>query len=166
MRRKQVVVALGVVAQIAMNAAQATGWRARSETVAQAAKQEPGFNYDESRVAPYTLPDPLAYKGGTVTSPTWSVITPLPILVASMVSGWLLYLPVVVVLLAVAHLFYAMPLPQNWVSLLVMVTLGVCAFRAIGLILAAVAGFLYNYAIGPSVWSVFGGDGRWLGAVT
>lgn len=31
---------------------------------------------------------------------------------------------------------------------------------------AAVAGFLYNYAIGPSTWSVFGADGRWLGDVT
>ena len=31
-----------------------------------------------------------------------------------------------------------MPLPQNWLSLFVMVSLGVCALRAIGLILAAV----------------------------
>ncbi|MBC8086379.1 MAG: hypothetical protein H7Z40_03880 [Phycisphaerae bacterium] len=31
---------------------------------------------------------------------------------------------------------------------------------------AAVAGFLYSYAIGPSAWSVFGTDGRWLGDVT
>jgi len=65
-------------------------------------------------------------------------ISPLPILVAAMVAGWLLYLPVVVVLLAVAHGLYGMKLPHNWVSLLAMVTLGVCAFRAIGLILAAV----------------------------
>jgi ABC-2 type transport system permease protein len=65
-------------------------------------------------------------------------IGPLPILVAAMVSGWLLYLPVVVVLLAVAHFQYAMPLPRNWISLFLMVSLGVCAFRAIGLILASV----------------------------
>jgi hypothetical protein len=31
---------------------------------------------------------------------------------------------------------------------------------------AAVAGFLTDYSIGPSVWSVFGADGRWLGDVT
>jgi imidazolonepropionase-like amidohydrolase/ABC-type multidrug transport system permease subunit len=65
-------------------------------------------------------------------------ISPLPILVAAMVSGWILYLPAVVVLLALAHFIYAMPLPPNWISLFVMVTLGVCALRAIGLILAAV----------------------------
>ncbi len=65
-------------------------------------------------------------------------IGPLPILTAAMISGWLLYLPVVAILLAVAHFQYAMPLPQNWISLFLMVTLGVCAFRAIGLILAAV----------------------------
>lgn len=70
MRGKRVVVALGVLAQVAMAAAQGTGWQARSETVAQAAKQQPGFNHDESRVAPYTLPDLLAYEGGKVMSPT------------------------------------------------------------------------------------------------
>jgi hypothetical protein len=67
-----VVVALGILAQIAMAAAQGTGWQARSESVAQAAKQQPGFNYDESRVEPYTPTDPLASKGARVTSPeTW-----------------------------------------------------------------------------------------------
>jgi imidazolonepropionase-like amidohydrolase/ABC-type multidrug transport system permease subunit len=65
-------------------------------------------------------------------------IGPLPILIAAMVSGWLLYLPVVVVLLAVAHFQYAMPMPRNWISLFLMVSLGVCAFRSIGLILASV----------------------------
>ena len=65
-------------------------------------------------------------------------ISPMPILLASMVSGWLLYLPVLVLLILVAHFGYAMPMPQNWVSLFLMTSLGVCAFRAIGLILAAV----------------------------
>ncbi len=55
-----------------------------------------------------------------------------------MVSGWLLYLPVMVLLVLVGHFGYAMPMPQKWVSLLLMTSLGVCAFRAIGLILAAV----------------------------
>jgi imidazolonepropionase-like amidohydrolase/ABC-type multidrug transport system permease subunit len=66
-------------------------------------------------------------------------ITPMPILVASMVSGWLLYLPVLIVIVTLAHLLYAMPLPHNWGSLFLIVSLGVCAFRAIGLILASVA---------------------------
>jgi imidazolonepropionase-like amidohydrolase/ABC-type multidrug transport system permease subunit len=63
---------------------------------------------------------------------------PLPILVASVASGWLLYLPVVALLLAVAHFVYAMPLPRNWIPLFLMATLGLCAFRAIELILASV----------------------------
>ena len=66
-------------------------------------------------------------------------ISPLPILVAAMASGWVLYLPAVAVLLALAHFIYGMPMPPNWISLFLMVTLGVCALRAIGLILAAVA---------------------------
>jgi len=65
-------------------------------------------------------------------------ISPLPLLVASMVSGWLLYLPVIVLIAGLAHVLYAMPLPQHWISLFAMASLGVCAFRAIGLILAAV----------------------------
>lgn len=72
MRGKRVVVALGILTPIAMAAAQGTGWQARSESVAQAAKQQPGFNYDESRVEPYTPADPLASRGTRVTSPeTW-----------------------------------------------------------------------------------------------
>ena len=65
-------------------------------------------------------------------------IGPLPILLAAMASGWLLYLPVVAILLGVAHFKYAMPMPQNWLSLFWMVSLGVCSFRAIGLMLAAI----------------------------
>lgn len=65
-------------------------------------------------------------------------ISPLPILVASMASGWLLYLPVIVLIAGLAHVLYAMPLPQHWISLFLMASLGVCAFRALGLILAAV----------------------------
>jgi imidazolonepropionase-like amidohydrolase/ABC-type multidrug transport system permease subunit len=66
-------------------------------------------------------------------------ITPLPILVASMASGWLLYLPVLVLLVGLAHFLYGMPMPQNWFSLFLMASIGVCSFRALGLILGAVA---------------------------
>jgi imidazolonepropionase-like amidohydrolase/ABC-type multidrug transport system permease subunit len=65
-------------------------------------------------------------------------ISPLPILVAAMVSGWLLFLPVLFLLVGLAHFMYAMPMPQNWFSLFLMASLGVCSLRAIGLILAAV----------------------------
>lgn len=65
-------------------------------------------------------------------------ISPMPILIAAMVCGWLLYMPLVAVLILLAHFVYGMPLPQHWLSLLALISLGVCAFRAIGLILAAV----------------------------
>jgi imidazolonepropionase-like amidohydrolase/ABC-type multidrug transport system permease subunit len=65
-------------------------------------------------------------------------ISPLPILIASMASGLLLYLPVIALIAGLAHVIYAMPLPQHWISLVLMASLGVCAFRAIGSILAAV----------------------------
>jgi imidazolonepropionase-like amidohydrolase/ABC-type multidrug transport system permease subunit len=65
-------------------------------------------------------------------------ISPLPILVAMMVSGWLIFVPVLFLVVGLAHFLYAMPLPQNWFSLFLMASLGVCSMRAIGLILAAV----------------------------
>lgn len=66
-------------------------------------------------------------------------ISPLPLLVASMASGVLLYLPVIALIVGLAHGLYAMPMPQHWVSLVLIAALGVCAFRALGLILAAVS---------------------------
>ncbi len=74
-------------------------------------------------------------------------ISPLPILVAAMVSGWLLFLPVLVLLVGLAHVLYAMPIPQNWLSLFVMASLGVCSLRAIGLILAAVTNTMQEATI-------------------
>jgi imidazolonepropionase-like amidohydrolase/ABC-type multidrug transport system permease subunit len=74
-------------------------------------------------------------------------ISPLPILIASMASGWLLYLPVLILLVALAHFQYAMPMPQNWLSLFLMCSVGVCAFRAIGLILGAVANTMQEATI-------------------
>jgi imidazolonepropionase-like amidohydrolase/ABC-type multidrug transport system permease subunit len=74
-------------------------------------------------------------------------ISPLPILVAAMISGWLLFLPVLFLLVGLAHFIYLMPLPQNWFSLFIMATLGVCAMRAIGLILAAVTNTMQEATI-------------------
>ena len=74
-------------------------------------------------------------------------ISPLPILMAAMVSGWVLYVPALVILVGLAHFMYAMPLPRNWLSLFVMASLGVCAFRGIGLILAAVTNTMQEATI-------------------
>jgi imidazolonepropionase-like amidohydrolase/ABC-type multidrug transport system permease subunit len=66
-------------------------------------------------------------------------ISPAPILSASLVTGWLLYLPNVVLTFGLAHYMWSMPLPRNGISLLVLLSAGVAAFRAIGLIVGAVA---------------------------
>lgn len=44
------------------------GWAASPEAVAEASAGQPGFNYEESRVPPYTLPDVLGQGPSRVTS--------------------------------------------------------------------------------------------------
>ena len=65
-------------------------------------------------------------------------ITPAPLLVASVVTGWLLYMPNVILILTLAHFVYGMPWPHSLASILVFVTICIVGFRAIGLILASV----------------------------
>ena len=66
-------------------------------------------------------------------------ISPLPLLVASVVTGWVLFLPSILLMLGLAHFVYEMPWPPALISLLVFDSLGIAAFRSIGLILASVA---------------------------
>jgi ABC-type multidrug transport system permease subunit len=66
-------------------------------------------------------------------------ITPGPLLVASMVTGWIIFMPYILVLLALSHYYYHMPWPQHMVALLGFISLGLIAFRAIGLVIASVA---------------------------
>lgn len=65
-------------------------------------------------------------------------ITPAPILVGSLFTGWIVFLPTVIFFLVIARLRYGMPVPLHWLSLIVMVSAGVLAFRGIGLIIASV----------------------------
>jgi len=65
-------------------------------------------------------------------------ITPLPLLVASVVTGWILYMPNVLLIFSLAHFIYGMPWPQSIGSILLFVSVGIVGFRAIGMILAAV----------------------------
>ena len=65
-------------------------------------------------------------------------ITPAPLLVASMVTGWILYMPSVIIMLTLAHFYYGMPVPERWISLLILISIGSFALRAIGLIVASV----------------------------
>ncbi len=65
-------------------------------------------------------------------------ISPVPLLVASMTTGVLLYFPAVVLTLFLAHQFYGMTIPSNLISFFVFVAVGAVAFRSIGLIIASV----------------------------
>ena len=65
-------------------------------------------------------------------------ISPAPLLVASMVTGWILYMPSVLLLLTLAHFYYLMPVPDHLFSLLLLIGIGSFAMRAIGLIVASV----------------------------
>jgi ABC-2 type transport system permease protein len=66
-------------------------------------------------------------------------ITPAPLLVGSMVTGWLIFLPYIVLLLFMSHSLYHLPLPKDMLGLLVFISLALIAFRALGLVIAAVA---------------------------
>src|SRR6476646_4928241 len=66
-------------------------------------------------------------------------ITPAPLLVGSMVTGWAIFIPYIVLLLLMAHFIYAMPLPLHFFELLVFISLGLVAFRSLGLVIASVA---------------------------
>lgn len=66
-------------------------------------------------------------------------ISPLPLLVASAVTGWVLFMPNTLLMLVLAHFVYGMPWPPTLFSLLIFISLGILAFRSIGLILASVA---------------------------
>ncbi len=65
-------------------------------------------------------------------------ITPGPLLAASVVTGWILYMPNVILILALAHYLYGMPWPQSMLSILIFVSVAIVGFRAIGAILASV----------------------------
>ena len=65
-------------------------------------------------------------------------ITPGPILVSSIVTGWLVFLPALAIFIGILHFRYAMPMPRSPISLLVFLSIGVVAFRAMGLIIASV----------------------------
>jgi len=66
-------------------------------------------------------------------------IGPLPLLVAATVTGWIVFMPYVFLMFALAHFIYGMPWPATMGSILIFVTVGIVGFRAIGMILASVA---------------------------
>src|SRR5579884_1122672 len=61
-----------------------------------------------------------------------------PILVSSLVTGTLSYLPAALLIIALAHFMYGMPWPQRPISLFLYVCLGLLSFRALGMMIASV----------------------------
>lgn len=74
-------------------------------------------------------------------------ISPLPLLVASTVTGLVVYMPYVVLMLALAKWHYGMVMPRHIVSVFVFIGLGVTAIRSIGLIVASVANSMQESGI-------------------
>jgi imidazolonepropionase-like amidohydrolase/ABC-type multidrug transport system permease subunit len=74
-------------------------------------------------------------------------ISPLPLLVASSVTGLVIYIPYVVVMLALAQRMYGMTMPKHMVAVLFFIVLGVAAIRSIGLIVASVVNSVQESAI-------------------
>jgi len=66
-------------------------------------------------------------------------ITPAPMLVASMITGWMIFLPYILLLLTLSHFWYHMPWPSQFGSLVIFISLGLIAFRGIGMVIASVA---------------------------
>jgi imidazolonepropionase-like amidohydrolase/ABC-type multidrug transport system permease subunit len=60
-----------------------------------------------------------------------------PIIVASLVSGLVAFLPTVFLFIFFARVIYHMPVPHNLLSLVIFVCIGVVSFRAMGMIIAA-----------------------------
>lgn len=61
-----------------------------------------------------------------------------PIIVASMVSGWVAYIPTVLLFFIFSKFIFQAPLPANLLSVLIFVSIGLLTFRAMGMIVAAV----------------------------
>ncbi|HLW52864.1 MAG TPA: ABC transporter permease [Candidatus Angelobacter sp.] len=66
-------------------------------------------------------------------------ITSGPLLAASMVTGWVIFMPSIVMLLAISHYWNYMPWPDHMIVLLIFVSIALVSFRAIGLVIASVA---------------------------
>src|SRR5205823_259254 len=74
-------------------------------------------------------------------------ISPLPLLVASMITGLVVYMPYIALMFAVSKARYGMVMPRHIWSLVIFVMMGVTAFRSIGLIVASVVNSMQESGI-------------------
>lgn len=65
-------------------------------------------------------------------------ISAAPMLVASLATGLLNFLPSAVIMVLLSHFIYGMDWPERWFSLLIFLAIGALAFRALGLVIASV----------------------------
>ncbi len=65
-------------------------------------------------------------------------VGPLPIIVASLVSGLVSFIPSALFFFLFANLIYKLPLPHSFFSVLLFICVAVIAFRAMGMIIASV----------------------------
>lgn len=66
-------------------------------------------------------------------------ITSGPLLAASMVTGWVIFMPSILLLLFMSHFWNYMPWPNHLPTLLAFVSVALVAFRSMGLVIASVA---------------------------
>jgi len=74
-------------------------------------------------------------------------ISPAPLLVASMVTGWVIFMPYVILVFTLAHVLYQMPWPAHLGGLVFFISLGLVTFRSLGLVIASVANNMQEAAI-------------------
>src|ERR1700689_895937 len=65
-------------------------------------------------------------------------ISPAPLLVASVVTGWILYMPNVLLIFTLAHFLYGMPWPQSMGCVLIFGAISILMMRAVGAVIASV----------------------------
>ena len=61
-----------------------------------------------------------------------------PNLAAALVGGWISYMPAAILMLILAQTLYGMRPQENWLSLFLFLSIGIVAFRSLGLIVASV----------------------------
>ncbi|MGA2712271.1 MAG: ABC transporter permease [Bryobacteraceae bacterium] len=74
-------------------------------------------------------------------------ISPFPLLLASTVTGLVVYMPYVLIMLALSVWRYGMTMPQHTAAMLIFIMLGVLAIRSIGLMVASVVNSMQESAI-------------------
>jgi len=74
-------------------------------------------------------------------------ISPMPLLVAAIITGLIIYLPYIILMLSLAKYRYGMETPANLTSVMLFITLGLVALRSIGLIIASVVNSMQESGI-------------------